>query len=47
MVISIIYTFSNHIYMDQANNNGNTYFVGGDRNGCELLCFRKEWYFIV
>lgn len=41
------YTFSNHIYMDQANNNGNTYFVGGDRNGCELLCFRKEWYFIV
>lgn len=42
------YTLSSHIYTDQANNNGGyPEFYGTDKNGCELLCFRKEWYFIV
>lgn len=41
------YMFSNHIYMDQNNNAGHDYFDGYDKNGCELLCWRKEWYFIV
>lgn len=41
------YTFSNHIYMDQNNNAGHDYFNGGEKDGCELLCFRHEWYFIV
>lgn len=41
------YMFSNHIYTDQYNNAGHDYFDGQEKNGCELLCFRKEWYFIV
>lgn len=42
------YTLSNHIYQDQANNNGGrTEFYSIDKDGCELLCFRKQWYFIV
>lgn len=41
------YMFSNHIYTDQYNNAGHDYFDGQDKDGCDLLCFRKEWYFIV
>lgn len=42
------YTLSNHIYQDQANNNGGyPEFYAGNNDGCELLCFRKQWYFIV
>lgn len=42
------YCFSGHIYADQDNNNGNrNYFVGKDRNGCEVALYRKNWYFLV
>lgn len=42
------YTFSAHVYADQANNNGGrVYFVGDERNGCEVVLFRNHWYFIV
>ena len=41
------YMFSNHIYSDQYNNVGKDYFEGSEKDGCDLLCFRKEWYFIV
>lgn len=42
------YCFSGHIYADQSNNNGGkSYFVGNERNGCEVALFRKNWYFLV
>lgn len=42
------YTFSAHVYADQQNNNGGRFhFVGEDRNGCEVVLFRKKWYFLV
>lgn len=41
------YCFSSHIYQDESNNNGKTYFAGKDKNGCEVMLFRKVWYFLV
>lgn len=41
------YCFSSHIYTDENNNNGQSYFVGQEKNGCEVMLFRRVWYFLV
>lgn len=42
------YQFSQHIYTDIANNNGgSSSIILEDQNGYELMCFRKEWWFII
>ena len=42
------YQFSSHIYADIANNNGGKSMLDlDDRNGCELLCYHKQWWFII
>lgn len=42
------YQLSRHIYTDVANNNGGTTVLDlTDRNGCELLCYKKQWWFII
>ena len=42
------YQLSRHIYTDVANNNGGQSILNlSDRNGCELLCYKKQWWFII
>ena len=42
------YSFSHSIYSDiSQNNRGRISFDATDINGCELLCFKKKWWFIV
>lgn len=41
------YQLSQHIYTDVQNNNGRNFLEVEDCNGCELLCFKKQWWFII